>query len=262
MGAFNQTLRKKEENITMEKFTILDIVAKEKDMFGEAHQKYGEYFENPLYFNSLLQTFITEVAPEAWIFVMFLSQVRKHHTLAMLSTTRLHHIQAMMNLRQVLEAGANAAYAIANPNDKDFAEADEDGILDLSKDLTNKRYKWLDEKYPAGSQAIKNLKNSFNSASTHSNIAYAHLNFSAKDLKGKGFETPYFDIEDEYHINTDYWLIGNIALGLMDLFFGVNKDYPILIFSDDFITKLHELEKENLKLKDELMKNERYLKHQ
>jgi hypothetical protein len=246
----------------MENYTIIDIVAKEKEMFEEAHQKYGEYFENALNFNSLLQNLITSVAPEAWIFVMFLSQVRKHHTLALLSTARLHHIQAMMNLRQVLEAGANAAYGIANPNDKDFAAADENGILDFSQELTNKRYKWLGEKYPAGSSAIKNLKKSFNSASTHSNIAYAHLNFSAKGLKTNGFETPYFDIEDDYHVKTDYWLLGNVALGLMDLFFGVNKDYPILVFAEDFVIRLHKLESDNLRLKGELMKNERYLKYQ
>lgn len=247
----------------MESYTIIDIIAKEKDMFEEAHQKYGKYFENALDFNSLLQSFITEVRPEAWIFVMFLSQVRKHHTLAFLSTTRLHHIQAMMNLRQVLEAGANAAYAIANPNDRDFVTQDKNGTLDPSQDLTKDRYKWLDEKYPAGSAAIKNLKKSFNSVSTHSNMVYAHLNFSAKDIKqGRGFETPYFDIEDDYHIKTDFWTLGNIALGLMDLFYGVNRDYPLLTFDPSFVKRLHELQDVNHVLKSELMSNERYLKHQ
>jgi hypothetical protein len=38
-------------------------------------------------------------------------------------------VQAMMNLRQVLEAGATAAFAIANPAQEHFAETDEQGLL-------------------------------------------------------------------------------------------------------------------------------------
>ena len=62
--------------------------------------------------------------------------------LAFLSALRLHHVQAMMNLRQVLEAGAAAAYCIANPKVEDFVDIDEFGIMDPSKELTNKRYRW------------------------------------------------------------------------------------------------------------------------
>ena len=65
------------------------------------------------------------------------SSMKKHHTLAFLSALRLHHVQAMMNLRHVLEAGAAAAYAIANPNIEGFVDVDEFGIMDPSKDLTN-----------------------------------------------------------------------------------------------------------------------------
>jgi hypothetical protein len=39
----------------------------------------------------------------------------KTHMLALFSALRLHKVQAMMNLRQTLEAGAAAAFAIAEP---------------------------------------------------------------------------------------------------------------------------------------------------
>jgi hypothetical protein len=39
----------------------------------------------------------------------------QENMLALLSTLRLHKVQSMMNLRQVLESGASAAFAIANP---------------------------------------------------------------------------------------------------------------------------------------------------
>ena len=58
---------------------------------------------------------------------------------------------------QIIEAGAAAAYAIANPDPEHFATADAQGIIDLSK-LTDKRYKWLDDNFPDRSAAIKEKK--------------------------------------------------------------------------------------------------------
>jgi hypothetical protein len=58
--------------------------------------------------------------------------MKKHHMLAMFSTLRLHRVQAMMNLRQVLEAGASATFAIANPEQHHFVDTDQHGILDPS----------------------------------------------------------------------------------------------------------------------------------
>jgi hypothetical protein len=112
------------------------------------------------------------------IFVLFLSQVRKHHTLALFSTVPLHRIQAMMDLRQTLEAGACAAYAIANTDPADFADKDQDRILNPTQDLARKRYKWLEQNFSVGSNAIKRIKESINKSAAHSNIADAHLNFS------------------------------------------------------------------------------------
>lgn len=68
--------------------------------------------------------------------------------LALLSTVRLHKVQSMMNLRQVLEAGAAAAFAIANPEMQHFADTDANGFLDPSKALAKKRYAWLDKHFP------------------------------------------------------------------------------------------------------------------
>lgn len=65
----------------------------------------------------------------------------------------------MMNLRQVLEAGACAAFAIANPDHEHFVDTDEHGILDPSQKLARKRYAWLKQHYPAGSDAIEDIKN-------------------------------------------------------------------------------------------------------
>lgn len=242
--------------------TIGEILEREKQMFFEAEAKCGDFFRNAAAFNGLLQSFIKGVRQrKAMIFVMFLSQVRKHHTLALFSVVRLHHIQAMFNLRQTLEAGANAAYALVKPNTEDFAVADDKGILDPSQKLTKKRYEWLDKNYPKGSTAIKNMKNNFNRGGVHSNIIFAQKNSSiTKNDKRVIFETPFFDIEDEYVVKTDLWTVGNIAMGLMDLFYGINESYNLLTFSDTFVKNLLDLEKENHRLKAEMMQHPRFIR--
>lgn len=62
-----------------------------------------------------------------------------------------------MNLRQVLEAGTCAAYAIAHIDPEVFADIDEEGLLDASKELAKKRYKWLEKNLKSGSDAIKRM---------------------------------------------------------------------------------------------------------
>lgn len=237
--------------------TVGEILDSEKEMVLKGAERYGEYFINAADFNHLLNEFLKSIDPDRFIFAVFLSQIKKHHTLALFSAVRLHHTQAMMDMRQVLEAGACAAYAIANTSVEDFADVDSQGIMNPSDTLTKKRYKWLEENYKAGSDAIKNMKGSINNSTAHSNIVYAHQTFNFDGQSGK-FDTPFFDIEDEYHVKTDLWMIGNVSMGLMDLFYGVNKEYDVIKFIDDFIPRLKSLEKQNDKLKNEMTQSDRF----
>lgn len=241
--------------------TFGDIIDSEREMFLTATERYGDFFINASEFNVLLNEFIKSVNPDRFIFAMFLSQIRKHTTLALLSTVRLHHVQTSMNLRQVLEAGSCSAYAIANTKREDFVDIDKNGFLDPSQKLASKRYEWLEKNFPAGSTAILNMKKTINSSSAHSNIVYAHNNFRF-DEKTDKFSTPFFDIEDEYWVKTDLWTIGNIVMGLMDLFYGVNKDRNVIKFIDDFVPRLKALEKENHRLKTLMMGTDRLKKIQ
>ena len=237
--------------------TIGDILDSEREMVLKGGERYGKFFVNASNFNIFLQEFLKSIDPDRFIFAAFLSQVRKHHTLALFSVIRLHHTQATMDMRQVLEAGACAAYAIAHTEVKEFADVDANGILNPSDELTKKRYKWLEENYQTGSNSIKGMKNSINISSAHSNIVYAHTNFRY-DKTAVQFETPFFDFEDEYMIKNDLWMVGNVAMGLMDLFYGVNKERDVIKFVDDFIPRLKSLEKDNNVLKSELMSHPRF----
>jgi hypothetical protein len=239
--------------------TIGEILDSEHEMALHAEEHYGEFYANANAFVALFGSFIKSIDRDRYIFAMFLSQARKHHMLALLSVVRLHHIQAMMDLRQVLEAGACAAYAIANTDPKDFADVDEQGILIPSQELTVKRYKWLDANFSAGSEAMKGMKEAINKSAAHSNIVYEHNNFQL----GEGeqvFGTPFFDIEDDYYVKTSLWQSGNIALTLMDTFYGVAQKHGGIKFAEDFVSRLKEYEAQNHKLKEEMMATERYKK--
>ncbi|MFA6474641.1 MAG: hypothetical protein WCV88_00385 [Patescibacteria group bacterium] len=237
--------------------TIGEIIETETKLVLEGKVRYDEHFLNASNLNTLLNTFLKSVSPKLGVFVIFLSQIRKHHTLALFSALRLHHTQAMMDLRQVLEAGTCAAYAIANPSVDGFADYDEQGILKASDALKNKRYKWITTYHRDGSNHIQKIKDHINSTTSHSNIIYAMKTFSFNRVAGQ-FDTPYFDLEDELHVKSDLWLVGNIAMGLMDLFDDINNNSQEMQFIDSFIPRLKELGQQNQKLKDELSTDPRF----
>lgn len=236
--------------------TIEEILEIENVAFPEGEAKYGDFFINAISFYNLLNGFIKEVDPDAFLFVMFLGQVKKYNLLALLSVLRQHHVQGMLDMRQMLEAGTNAAYGLANPDPAHFVVTEKDGTLSAPQPLITKRYKWLDQNYPAGSGAIKRLKENINSSCAHSNLIYVFNNF---EMKKEGFELSYFDKDDEYLVKTDLWFIGNVTMGLLDLFNGVNKNAKHVKLIDGFEKELLELERENQKLKTEMSQHPRYI---
>ena len=138
--------------------SLHEIIHKESTILDDADQKYGPFFRNAHDFIGLMQDAIMESKPDAWLFAIFFSQVKKFTLLAFFSALRLHRVQAMQNMRQVLEAGANAAYGIANSDHNHYAKKGPHDTLETSKELDVKRYQWLKKHYPGGSQTIENQK--------------------------------------------------------------------------------------------------------
>src|SRR5258708_11707385 len=95
--------------------TIAEIAETEGLLLAHALERYPVYYAHALEASLFLSNFIKSVDPDRSVFVMFLSQVKKHHTLALFSTVRLHQMQAKMNLRQVLEAGGRSALSTFTP---------------------------------------------------------------------------------------------------------------------------------------------------
>jgi hypothetical protein len=242
----------------MSQSNLVEILKTEHKLLLEAPEKYGDFFHHATESLNLIQSFIASVDQKGWLFIAFLSHIRKHHLLALLSIIRLQHVQASMNLRQVLESGTNAAYALANPKSEDFTRSSPEGLLEIPEELQNKRYKWLENNYPKGSDAIKAMKKMMQSAS-HSNIIDVHRTFKYQH-KNKSVQlvTPFFDSESDFQIKTDLWTVANIAMGLMDLFYGVSLKYPYISFSQTFLERLKNLDKENARLKEIMMGTPKY----
>lgn len=234
---------------------IGDILDSERLMVLTAPGRYGRYYTHALDASVLLSKFIKSLDGDRLVFGRFHSQVKKHHLLALFSTVRLHEVQSAMNLRQVLEAGACAAFAIAHSDPSHFVTMDNQGLLNSSQKLIGKIYKWLDQNYSEGSKNLKAIKELINASMAHSNLVFTGSNF--KENKG-GISSPFFDFEDPYFVKTDLWRIGNIAIRLLDLFCGVNRGLDVIKFVDEFPARFDALVEQSKAIHAEMTSTERY----
>ena len=213
--------------------TLEEITESERQMVLTAKERFGNHYVNARASSVFLSRCIVAVDHDRMNFGRFLALMKKYHMLALLSLVRLHKVQAMMNLRQVLEAGAAAAFAIANPEDDHFFKVDANNIITTPQKLAEKRYRWLEENFKLGSDAIKARKGLINQAQSHANVVSAHSVFRIADT-GDLINAPFFDIEDDYFVKGDLWLVAAVALDLMDLFYGVNASRNVIEFIPDF----------------------------
>jgi hypothetical protein len=70
--------------------------------------------------------------------------------------------------------------------------------------------------------------------------------------------SPFFDIEDDYVVSRDLWRIGNIAISLLELFYGVNKSVGSIKFVDDLSERFGVLVDQNKALHAGMASTERY----
>ncbi|HEY2710148.1 MAG TPA: hypothetical protein VGI95_19050 [Caulobacteraceae bacterium] len=227
----------------------------EAGLVRRAPPRYGDYWENARLFSWLLADFVKSVSVDREMFVRWLSQAKKHQALAVLSTARLHAVQASMDMRQVLESGAYAAYALANPAIDQNVILDDDGLI--KKTASKPAYAWLDQNFPAASGQIKAIKDAINETFAHAYLQNTHQNFEWSG-DGQMMETPFFDIEDDHLVKTRLWQIANIARGLLDLYYAVRKKHGGFVFRDDFEAIFRTLSQQNDALRDEMMATDRY----
>jgi hypothetical protein len=242
--------------MTFPESTLEEVVESERQMVVQAYDRFGNYWTTARESSIFLSRCVTSFDHDRMNFGRFVAILKKHHMLSILSAVRLHKSQAMMNLRQAIEAGASAAFALANPEDKHFFEL-EKGLIQLPKKLPGKRYEWLDENHKEMSEAIKSKKDLINQSQTHANVVASHGIFR---VDGEQANLPFFDIEDAYHVQIDLWLAAAVALDVMKLWRAVNMGRNVIEFINGFDGHLMVLESRTAVLLDEMKATERYQK--
>lgn len=131
------------------------------------------------------------------------------------------------------------------------------GILEPSKELSSKRYRWLREHHPAKSAAIKEKKNVINEQAAHANVVNSAAVFTINDA-GDAIKQTFFDIDDEYRVRQDLLLTSGIAIELMELLHAVNVDLEVVEFIPDFLPLLKRAQRENDALMAEMRSHPRF----
>jgi hypothetical protein len=130
--------------------------------------------------------------------------------------------------------------------------------------LTVKRYKWLKKTYPDKSAWLASTKDRINSSTAHANVISGDSTFRMTDDHAFA-NAPFFDVEDEYFVRADLWLISSVAIALMDFFFGVAGDVAkigrsVIEFRSDFQSIIQGLAAENNGPLAEMQSSERFQK--
>lgn len=240
-------------------YTITDLANMEREMVLHAEEKYGEYFTHAANMVTTMNNLVVSInKPTRFLFIAFLSQVKKHLTLALFAATRRHHVDAGMNLRQMLEGSAWAAYAIAHENIDLFQIQNPNGQIEVPDRLEKARNTWLEANYLQKSEEIKRLKKQINGSVAHAKITYAFQTFALSPAGVRGFITSFFDDEDDFRVTADLLMVANFAMGMIDLFVGVNKRENVFQLAKGFDEKFGSLVEQHSRLRDGLKKHPRF----
>jgi len=242
-----------------EYFSILDISEEEHKLLMTARERYGEVFDTSNELIRFLSRFFEVVnIPETHIFVSYLSLTYNSLWLGLLSAVRLHQVQVAMNMRQALEAGERASYALIFPERNLFVIERNDGTLEEKKNLKDYCYKWLEENYPEQSKKIKYLKRSISDFFIHAPLVMTQ---SITDFSEKGFLLRYFDQEDTLLVKASLWFLADIASGLIDLLAKVSSKTNNIKLITDFKREMLKYNNATQKIKQELMAHPRFSRH-
>jgi hypothetical protein len=129
-----------------EAMSLAEYSAEEHRMVIDAERRYGNFYVNAYNATILLSNIMMWPVTECDIFIRFLSQLKKYHSLSLISTVRLHRIQAKMNLRYFLESTVNAAYSLVHEDTKIYFNY-EGGEQPEAQKASRLAYAWIDGAY-------------------------------------------------------------------------------------------------------------------
>jgi hypothetical protein len=170
--------------------------AEEHQRLVDAESKYGNAFVNAYNTTTLLSNLMMWPVVDCDLFIRFYSQMKKYHTLSVISTVRLHRVQAKMNLRYFLESTANGAFSLAHSDTRNYFDLQNNRAGGAQK-ATTKAYKWLEATYSAHSNFMRKLKADINEQTAHAHVINSQHNFDFVPGQRAEIITSYFDFEDD-----------------------------------------------------------------
>ncbi|WP_219836077.1 hypothetical protein [Paenibacillus sp. R14(2021)] len=240
--------------------SIKDISMTENAMIVSSNDIYGEFYTHAERLVQFSFHFLKTVKPNAQVFVIFLSQVNKSLSLSLLSSLRRHDVQAQLMLRHVLESAVLATYSLYETDINQFAYIDNNDYAHERPEVKVKAHNWLEENYSIFNDKIKFMKTKvINKNTAHANIITAFNNYDFSNEEK--FVTTLFDPDDPLIIKQRLWWIANISFGLLDMFFRISKNIPIINVNDDFEKTMFEFGRENKRLEEILRSDERLARH-
>lgn len=233
---------------------IFQISEEENRLIQLSESRYGKIFKDAHETIIYSWEVIDSYEESAWIFHSFITQVNKAFNLSLLSIVRRHDIQSQMNLRHALESSALACYALCKPQQDEFIYKDDNNIIRERK-VKKSAYDWLDKNYPHHSEKIKFFKDNINNLFAHSNLITALSNV---DNSNDSFTAMYFDNSSDILIKIRLWIIANICLVQLDLWWHVLREYPLAELRTDYAERTAYYWDLNNSHKAELLKHPEY----
>jgi hypothetical protein len=234
-----------------EAMSLNDYSAQEHQRVIDAERRYGDFYVNAYKTTLLLSNIMMWPVTDCEIFIRFLSQLKKYHSLSLLSTLRLHRIQAKMDLRYFLESTVNAAYALVHQNTNIYFDY-EGGKQPEAQKASRLAYTWIDGAYKDHSKMIQQIKGQINDQSAHANIFSSQHNFAYVLGERAEIHTTFFDFEDEGWIKADLYQCAQAGLIAIDLLLAVQKQYGRFLPSTEAVDGLPVLIADNEALLREL----------
>ncbi|MFM0164839.1 hypothetical protein [Paraburkholderia sediminicola] len=196
----------------------------EHQMVLDAEERYGDFFITARDATLLLSNFMSWPTKDCDIFIRFLSQMKKSHTLSLMALVRQHRIQAKMTLRYFLESTVHAAYALVHIETTNYFDTIEGKKHDPHK-ASRTAYAWIDKHFRSHSDEIKRMKELINQQTAHANVYNSFHNFHYVGGEDAAIYTTFFDFDDDHWLKVDLWECAQAGLVATDLILAIRKQY-------------------------------------
>ena len=193
---------------------------------------YGDYFRHARATTLLLSNIMMWPIIDCDLFIRFLSQMKKSHTLSLFATVRLHRVQAKMDLRYFLESTVHAAYSLVHTDTDIYFDYNSMTQPDAKK-ASAKAYRWIEGAFPEHSKIISDIKAAINEQAAHANVMNSQHNFRYVPGPEAEIHTSFFDFEDEKWVKVDLWQCAQSGLIGIDLLLEIQKEFGGFLPSRD-----------------------------